>query len=278
VGEIFSLPPYLPCPPCPFALPLFLCDSFLIIDMSIYQCSKGHSSTESDYCSECGTKIQGSSEPISYVNTLEKKLSKATVASIICPACSAPHEPDSGKFCEICGYNFTTGAHGEIPIIETKGEIEGKGEGVNGKGNIEKTITPSILPTPPTPPTLPTPNFLEITITVDPSLQSPESPEPPDQPPIILRLDKESNLIGRRNEKRGINPEIALNFDAAVSHRHALINRQPDGNFTLRDIESANGITLNGVELTPMVDAVLKDGDEFTLGHWTRIKIQFVSC
>jgi hypothetical protein len=248
--------------------------------MSIYQCSKGHSSTESDYCSECGTKIQGSLEPISYVNTLDKKISKNTANCITCPACSAPHEADSGKFCEICGYNFITKAHGEIPIVEGKNEEEiEEGEGVKGKGNIEQTVTPSIpVGAQGLAPLLPTPHFLEITITVDPSLQSQESPEAPNQPPIILRLDKESNLIGRRNEKRGINPEIALNFDSAISHRHALINRQPDGNFTLRDIDSANGITLNGVELTPMVDAVLKDGDEFTLGHWTRIKIKFVSC
>ncbi len=231
--------------------------------MTIYQCPKGHSSTESDYCSECGTKIQGSSEPTSYVNTLNTKLPKATEKTITCPACSAPHELGNGDFCEICGYNFISGAHGEIPIVE------GKHEGQKGKANIAETMTASILPTP---------HCLEITITIDPSLRSSESPEPPSQPPIILQLTQESNLIGRFNEKRGINPEIALNLDSAVSHRHALINRQSDGSFALRDIDSANGTTFNGVELTPMVDAVLKDGDEFTLGHWTRIKVKLVSC
>ncbi len=225
--------------------------------MSNYQCPKGHISTESDYCSECGAKIQGSLEQVNTVNSLDN-LPKLTKNAITCPACTAPHDPTSGHFCEICGYNFNTGAHGEVPINSAEYKV---------------LSAESQLPTPNS--SLLTPNLLEITITVDSALRSSESPEPPNQPPIILRLDKESNLIGRRSEARGINPEIALNFDSAVSHRHALINRQSDGTFTLRDIDSANGTVLNTVELTPMVDAVLKDGDEFTLGHWTRIKVRF---
>jgi pSer/pThr/pTyr-binding forkhead associated (FHA) protein len=77
---------------------------------------------------------------------------------------------------------------------------------------------------------------------------------------------------------RGIYPDIPLNFDDAVSHRHALIVRQSDGIFILRDIGSSNGTKLNGVELQPMVDTPIKDGDEFTLGHWTRIKVKVANC
>lgn len=220
--------------------------------MSNYQCPKGHISTESDYCSECGAKIQGSSNIV--VNTLEQILSPVPNSknTIICPSCSAPHDSTSGHFCEICGYNFNTGTQGVPPIPD---------KDVTGKDVINHVST--------------THNYLEVTITIDPSLRSPESPEPPNQPPIILRLDKESNLIGRLSVARGINPEVALNFDSAISHRHALINRQIDGTFTLRDIDSANGTVLNRVELTPMVDSVIQDGDEFTLGHWTRIKVKF---
>lgn len=228
--------------------------------MSNYQCPKGHISTESDYCSECGTKIQGSLEQVNTVNSLDN-LPKLTKNAITCPACTAPHDATSGHFCEICGYNFNTGAHGEVPLI-----ILDSSESLPPTHN-------SSLPTDAM--NCVSTSFLEITITVDPALRSSESPEPPNQPPIILRLDKESNLIGRLSVARGINPEIALNFDSAVSHRHALINRQSDGTFTLRDIDSANGTILNGVELTPMVDSVIQDGDEFTLGHWTRIKIKF---
>jgi hypothetical protein len=234
-------------------------NNFLFKNMLTYQCSKGHASTESDYCSECGTKIQSASTEVSTVNpnvnlninSLNGKAVKTTKNTIVCPACTAVHEPDSGIFCEICGYNFSTGVHGEVPPIPGK-------------------VEPEVLASN----SSPSPQFLEITITIDPSLKSPESPEPPNQPAIILRCDRETNLIGRCSEARGINPDIALNFDSAVSHRHAIINRQPDGTFTLRDIESANGTILNGVELKPLVDTLLKDGDEFTLGHWTRVKVK----
>ena len=226
--------------------------------MSNYKCPKGHISTEPDYCSECGAKIPGSIEQVITVNPPDI-LPKLTKNAITCPACTAPHDPNSGHFCEICGYNFNTGVHGEIPIKSA-----------------EYKVLSAEYPLPTQHLALSTQHSLEITITVDPALRNAESPEAPNQPPIILRLDKDSNLIGRLSVARGINPEIALNFDTAVSHRHALINRQSDGTFTLRDIDSSNGTVLNTLELTPMVDAVLKDGDEFTLGHWTRIKVRFV--
>jgi FHA domain len=233
--------------------------------MLTYQCSKGHASTESDYCSECGTKIQSVSTEASTinpnvnlnVNSLNGKAVKTTKNTIACPACTAIHEPDSGIFCEICGYNFSTGVHGEVPPIQGKVEPEVQ----------VSNSSPSSLSSP-------SPQFLEITITIDPSLKSSESPEPPNQPAIILQCDRETSLIGRYSEARGINPDIALNFDSAVSHRHVIINRQPDGTFTLRDIESANGTILNGVELKPLVDTLLKDGDVFTLGHWTKITVK----
>jgi pSer/pThr/pTyr-binding forkhead associated (FHA) protein len=44
----------------------------------------------------------------------------------------------------------------------------------------------------------------------------------------------------------------------------------------MRDIGSANGTTLNGVELEPLVDTPLKAGDEITLGHWTRLTVQII--
>ncbi|MBD2777412.1 FHA domain-containing protein [Iningainema tapete] len=210
--------------------------------MSIYQCPKGHSSTEPDYCSECGTKIQGTPVPTITVETRNTKSLQIT-----CPACTAPHNPSSGDFCEICGYNFVTKTHGEVPPLE-----EGS-RGVGEQGNTQS---------------------LEIIAIVDPSLRSPESPEAPVQQPITFKLDKESNLIGRNSTLRGVYPEVALDFDSAVSQRHALLNRQPDGTFILRDIGSTNGTKLNGVELTPMVDVPIKDGDEFTLGHWTRLKLR----
>lgn len=211
----------------------------------MYTCSKGHQSTESDYCSECGTKITGMASGVSVQDFV------SDLSGMICPDCSTPHEPNSGNFCEICGYNFSTGSSGEVPILSTpKTEEEStKKQEIN---NIKTW---------------------EIVITIDPEKHYPESPEPPNQAPIILPLEKSVNLIGRNSKARAVFPEIALDFDDAISHRHAILNQNENGTFSLRDIGSANGTTINGIELKPMVDIPLKDGDEFTLGHWTRIKI-----
>ncbi|MFB2981358.1 FHA domain-containing protein [Microseira sp. BLCC-F43] len=235
--------------------------------MFTYKCPKGHLSSEPDYCSECGAKIQGISEVSAVKNAVAATVTQTAKAIINCPECSTTHEPDSGNFCEICGYNFATGARGEVPITPV--------------ANINKIDIPTPASQPLTsnfdsaPTNRQTAVACEIIVTIDPSLSSPESPPAPtNQPPITFKLDRESNLIGRRSEMRGIYPDIPLNFDDAVSHRHALIIRQSDGNFILRDIGSSNGTKLNGVELQTMVDTPIKDGDEFTLGHWTKIKVK----
>lgn len=246
--------------------------------MSIYNCPKGHESTESDYCSECGAKINGASNgAIAEIPVVSTK-SAIAQAVVNCPDCTAPHDPGSGDFCEICGYNFVTGAHGELPILGTQDT------GTQGQQN-PQTLSANLSASPPLPLSnssssqSPVPQktaaAFEVVATIDPSLGEEGSPPPPtNQAPIPFRLDKESHLIGRHNERRGIYPDIALDFDDAVSHRHALLNRQSDGTFVVRDIGSTNGTKLNGVELAAMVDTPLQDGDELTLGHWTRLTIK----
>jgi FHA domain len=243
--------------------------------MTIYNCPKGHQSTEPDYCSECGAKIIGANGVIS-TSTISPNLSQTvsqavsqeisqvsqtTKSAIICPDCSAPHEADSGNFCEICGYNFTTRTHGEVPISPISPTLETQ------KTEQETNICPTSSPV----------TAWEIIITIDPNLRHPESPEAPiNQPPITYPLNKPVNLIGRNSKAKAVYPEIALDFDDAVSHRHAVLNQQADGTFTLRDIGSANGTLFRGIELKPMVDTPLKEGDTFTLGHWTKITLKAI--
>ena len=220
--------------------------------MSTHKCPKGHESTESDFCSECGAKIQGV-PAASATNPATSAVPQAAV--LYCPDCTTPHDSGGGNFCEICGYNFMSGAHGDVPMMKS-GEAP-----ILQLKSIETSRPPAIA--------------LEVVVTIDLSLRSEGSPEAPtNRTPIVFQLDKESNLIGRSNERRGIHPEIALDADDAVSHRHALLLRQMDGTFILRDIGSTNGTKLNGVELAAMVDTPIKEGDEFTLGHWTRITVR----
>jgi len=248
--------------------------------MSTFKCPKGHESTEPDYCSECGAKINGAPKLTSSANPLNSTLRQTDQSAITCPDCTAPHEPDSGDFCEICGYNFISGAHGEVPPVPVTptpvAEATPVGE---GESSLTPELPPATLPSPQllTQAAVPPSLELELVITIDPSLRTPDSPPaPPHQAPIAFRLEKETNLIGRSSTLQGIQPEIALDLDDAVSRRHALLLRQPDGTFKLRDIGSSNGTKLNDVELQPMVDTPIKEGDEITLGHWTRIVVKAI--
>jgi pSer/pThr/pTyr-binding forkhead associated (FHA) protein len=86
---------------------------------------------------------------------------------------------------------------------------------------------------------------------------------------VSVAAERDTLLIGRTSQSRGVAPDIALDFDSAVSHRHALLTRANGSGWTIRDIGSANGTRLNGKDIQPMVDVPLNPGDRVTLGHWT---------
>lgn len=191
-------------------------------------CPKGHESTDADFCSECGAKIgQAEAAP--------QQAAPPQAVAEKCPDCGATRAAEGSAFCEICGYNFETKAHGELKHTDGWTAI----------------------------------------VTVDPSLREDGSPDPPaGVGPFTFPLEKPVNLIGRKSDSRAIFPEIPLNFDDAVSHRHALLQVGDNGALALRDIGAANGTRLNGKDLEPLTDAELHDGDEITLGHWTRITLK----
>lgn len=200
-------------------------------------CPKGHASTESDFCSECGAKINGSAG----ANT--------GAAREACPDCKTPRS-DRGKFCELCGYNYETGAHGEIPMapVVSAQPVEA------GKSDEQKKWT--------------------IQVTIDPALKEGGSPDPPaDWQPFTVAAAGETLLIGRTSKPRNILPEISLDFDTAVSHRHAVLTRSDGNGWSIRDIGSSNGTRVNGKDLQPMVDVPLQPGDRITVGHWTCLTV-----
>jgi hypothetical protein len=168
-------------------------------------------------------------------------------------------------FCEICGYNFNTGARGEVPTP------------------MPVPVAVPIVHAPP--PVDPAPAVTSqqssgwsVVVSVDPSLRQAGSPDPPaDFSALTIVIKDPVSLIGRKSAARAIYPEIALDHDEAVSRRHALLQLSADGALVLRDIGGANGTRLNGQDVQPMTDQPLKDGDEITLGHWTRISVKSVS-
>jgi FHA domain len=242
----------------------------------MHTCPKGHNSTEADFCSECGAKIMGLGIAQSTANSSQTASRNVSIASSIstqpCPDCSTPHEADSGNFCEICGYNFLTGAKGGDPLSNFPPPIK-------SAANLAATA-PTQPPPHPLPDATISPatavNCWQVTISIDPTLATPDSPTAPTQSPITIPLDNPTNLIGRTSQARAIHPEIPLDLDDAVSSRHAILTLHPDGTLVLRDIGSSNGTMVNGKEIAIMADISIASGDEITLGHWTRIKVTAV--
>lgn len=227
-------------------------------------CPRGHASTEADYCSECGAKLQGVPAAANGGGTGQS----AAIAGQVCPDCGTVRERGDTAFCEVCGFNFVTGAHGEVPPAAAPVSVEAEPEPVSVPETVAELGGPGQAPVAEVP-------QWAVEVCVDPSLRGPESPEAPvDVAPVSVVLDKPVCLIGRRNEARAIFPEIALPHDEAVSRRHALLQTDGQGGLLLRDIGAANGTRLNGKELEPMVDYPVNDGDEITLGHWSRLRVQ----
>ena len=80
-------------------------------------------------------------------------------------------------------------------------------------------------------------------------------------------------LVGRRDDRRDIHPELALD-DPGASRRHLKLLRSDEGEVQLQDLASTNGTQVNGATLPPGARRVLRDGDEVTLGRWTRIVLR----
>ena len=238
--------------------------------MDAFNCPKGHNSQDSDYCSECGAKIPAASAssaaadsgPFSGSSSSSGSSSRSAVEH--CPSCGAPRDTPGIAFCEICGWDFANGpATGAAPA-PPEAEPAPAPESDSGSD-------PAPGPAAPQPP------GWAVTISVDALLAQSGSPQPPsDIVPQTLALAKPVTLIGRRSDVRAIYPEIPLQYDDAVSHRHALLQIDAKGALLLRDIGAANGTRLNGREIEPMVDHPVHDGDQITLGYWSRIVVKVV--
>jgi pSer/pThr/pTyr-binding forkhead associated (FHA) protein len=115
-----------------------------------------------------------------------------------------------------------------------------------------------------------------VVIMVDASLDTdpdPATPAPADQPQRVFPVEQDEMLIGRRDDRQQIRPAVALH-DPGASRRHAKILRNSDGTVFLHDLGSTNGTKLNGADVVSGAVRPLADGDEITLGRWTRIRVE----
>ena len=125
----------------------------------------------------------------------------------------------------------------------------------------------------------PTGPMWEVHVSVDPSLDTdpdPDLPVPTDEPDYFFPLTDGETLIGRRDDQQGVHPQIPLR-DPGVSRRHAMLRRDADG-ISVMDLDSTNGTMVNNTELPPDSRRLLKNGDEITVGRWTRITLRSVNA
>lgn len=85
---------------------------------------------------------------------------------------------------------------------------------------------------------------------------------------IRISADEDA-LIGRKDNQRGIYPDVDLGldggYDAGVSRRHAILTPASTG-FLLEDLNSANGTFVNGRRLAPQAPTPVAHGDEIKFG------------
>lgn len=216
-------------------------------------CPNGHTSEEADYCSVCGAPMPAAGaagQPAAGVET--------------CPSCGTPRAGPNARFCEVCRYDYEARAPGSPPL-------GGAGAGPDSSGltgAAPQAATTAVDPV--------ARAEWEVTILVDPSLDTdpdPEKPPPSDAGDRLFPIDLPEMLVGRRDDAHHIRPEIPV-FDPGASRRHAHFLRLPEGRLAIVDLASANGTAVNGEELVAGQRRELQDGDAVTLGRWTRIKVR----
>lgn len=218
-------------------------------------CSAGHASDELDYCSVCGVAM-----PTAAASRASDPLAAgpgAKASGPACPACGEPRADIDARFCEVCRFDFIKRAPGPAPVAS-------------------RASAPSPSPSPSPAPVLAAPIAQwEIVLTIDPSLDDEPDPSapPPSDPERIFPVEVAEMLVGRRDDKQNIRPAVPLN-DPGASRRHAKFLRNADGSVSLQDLASMNGTKLNGVDVVSGSLRGLKQGDEVTLGRWSRMKLR----
>jgi len=89
----------------------------------------------------------------------------------------------------------------------------------------------------------------------------------PGRPPYELSVAKTALTIGRSPNAGN---DVVLEDDVRVSRRHARIELDSDGRFTLYDLDSTNGTRVNGKKID---NCALNTGDEVRVGE-TRIQFE----
>jgi hypothetical protein len=261
-------------------------------------------SESTDYCDVCGLPIEAASSaldlgpaPTIPVPTSPLPGGSPSSTEKPCPNC-ASIVPADDLFCEVCGYDFTTGAL-PAPVTAPGGIAVQGGSGAQIGGAAVVTAAPG--------PGGPGPgghspdavasassgassgDSAGASLTwvaemwVDPdwyATQESDEPCPSAGMPKVIPLWESSVLIGRRSVSRNIHPQVDCGVDHGVSRRHAQLTT--DGQrWWAEDLQSSNGTFIGQAgapmpttPITPDQRAEFAPGDRIYVGAWTRIVVR----
>lgn len=195
--------------------------------------------------------------------------------------------PVDDLFCEVCGYDFTTGAlpdpvthPGGIPTLggsPTQAAVTpapGGGGAVGGASPAGSAPTVAVSAGPLT---------WVAEVWVDPdwyATQESDEPCPSAGTPLAAPLWESSVLVGRRSVSRNIHPQVDCGADHGVSRRHAQLTT--DGQrWWVEDLQSSNGTFVGPAGAPLPTDPIpagqrveFLPGDRIYLGAWTRIVVR----
>lgn len=210
-------------------------------------CPNGHASATEDYCDTCGAPIAVPEPLPSAVSAsvaepdldADDRDTSAAAVQAPCPRCGAPRSGDD-RYCEGCGHDFLA-----PPSSDRAWEAIATAD----RTQFERLAIAGI-------------SF------------------PDNTPERRFVLDADEVLIGRsRQDKGNTPPEIDLagpGEDPGISRLHAVLERQPDGTYAVRDLGSTNGTTVNDHPAPQAAGSAvpLADGDRIRLGAWTMITVR----
>lgn len=230
--------------------------------MSTTTCPNGHQSADPEWCDTCGARLGAApvaaAAPATPAPPAGSSAGPAGSHTVACPHCSEVNPVDA-LFCEVCGYDFTTGQKPPAAIV---------------------TEPPAV------PVAVESAVHWIVVVEVDAAWYAlkgalADQPCPPASSSTVP-LSNHTALIGRSSASRGIRPEVTLDADTGVSRRHAQFVRDGDA-LTVVDLSSTNGTYLVPVTeepdaevpaLVPGVPVELHDGDRVYVGAWSRLTVR----
>lgn len=204
-------------------------------------CPEGHRSGEdSEYCDVCGLRITGceqvpQAEAVAVVEDADTDTSRAPNREP-CPRCHSPRSADD-RFCEQCRYDF---------LAPPSAALVWEAIATADREQVERHAP-------------------DLVASVD---QLGER---------HFLVDADQLRIGR--SRRGCVSPPEIDFageleDPGISRLHAVLERGEDGTYTLRDLGSMNGTTLNGEPVGSTEPVRVTIGDRIRIGAWTTITLR----